>query len=289
MSPVVQQIKAALTPSIPIEQVVYLNDDKVVSHEKGSNRYWINYPDTWRTVANQQLVLGVRAIRKQSRTVGWTLHFELTFERKEVPDKSGTFVFHDTLLSSDTLHDLVVKINRQWKAWGEELSEDEKVYFTDYLSRTWKSQFMDDGQWLYGPEPWSYQFTVPYTIKLSKSSTGADFKLFFEGPYTLDQYNPKSKDYCNNVRFSVRDSAFIGGYATYLLAASFVGQETSYQYLGFTNTVFNPPKQYLIPHSDTKFWIDLITADGTREVELDSRDLIVIELQLSTIPFQKYV
>ena len=46
MSPVVQQIKSVMTPSVPIEQAVYLNDDKVVTHEEGSNRYWINYLDT---------------------------------------------------------------------------------------------------------------------------------------------------------------------------------------------------------------------------------------------------
>ena len=46
ISPIAQQIKSAITPSIPIEQVVYLNDNKSVIHEQGSNRYYINYPDT---------------------------------------------------------------------------------------------------------------------------------------------------------------------------------------------------------------------------------------------------
>jgi hypothetical protein len=71
----------------------------------------------------------------------------------------------------------------------------------------------------------------------------------------------------------------------YLIAASFV-EQTEHGYLGFTNTIFSPPKYYQLTNSDTNFWIDLVSPDGLKPLELptDGRDLLVIEIQLLTQP-----
>ena len=74
-------------------------------------------------------------------------------------------------------------------------------------------------------------------------------------------------------------------YDEYLVAASFV-EQTEHGYLGFTNSVFSPPKYYQLTSSDTKFWIDLVSPDGLkpRELPVDGRDLLIIEIQLLTQP-----
>jgi hypothetical protein len=74
-------------------------------------------------------------------------------------------------------------------------------------------------------------------------------------------------------------------HSEYLLAASFV-EQTSHNYLGFTNSVFSPPKYYHIVNNDTNFWIDLVSPDGLkpRELPSDGRDMLVIEIQLLTQP-----
>ena len=295
MSPIVQQMKSAMTPSIPIEQVVYLNDDKVVIHEKGSNRYWINYPDTWRTIANQQLVLGVRAIRKYGCS-DFTMAFSIVYSVEEV-SKYWRFDFRETFLARDLEpgkeEEFVARINRRWRDWGEELSDEGKTCLADYLSHEWtflvrNETLQESRRWLRSPIVKQDEFTLSYTITTECYNTSTDFRQFFEGPYYSSTYNPKSGGYCVVPIFLIRDNAFKTYIDTYLIAASFVGQ-TNYQYLGFTNTEFVPPKQYVVSSGDTKFWIDVVMADGRGEVELDSRNLVAIELQLTTIPLQKYV
>ena len=47
----------------PIEQVIYIRgNEKGIEHEKGTNRYYINFPETWRTLSGRRLTLGVRSI-----------------------------------------------------------------------------------------------------------------------------------------------------------------------------------------------------------------------------------
>ena len=68
-----------------------------------------------------------------------------------------------------------------------------------------------------------------------------------------------------------------------LVAASFVSQ-TKDQYLGFTNSEYCPMKMYDITTGETRFWIELYTADGKYGYELakDGSEFITIELQLTS-------
>ena len=275
--------------NIPIEQVVYLNDDKVVVHEQGSNRYYINYPDTWRTISNQQLVLGVRAIRKF-----WdNLHMEISvsIEIAEVKNKSWNFTFKTNIRPDNMSYGneklFIDRINEQWMKFTNQLSESDKVYFTDVLGCLWTLKHDASHTNLYiikTPQP--EEFTVPYTVRIgSNISVSRDMKIYFRiEPYLFT--NTKTNLDCLGWIFTARDNTFRYFNDRYLLAASFTGQ-TNYRYLGFTNTEFNPPKQYIIPSGETRFWIDVVTVDGREEVELDSRDLVVIEFQLLAVPYTR--
>ena len=54
------------------------------------------------------------------------------------------------------------------------------------------------------------------------------------------------------------------------------------EYLGFSDCVYNPPKQYAITNGDTKFNIDLYDASFSPvELPKDKRDIIIIEAILS--------
>ena len=79
LTPEATDLKEAIrqTKPIPIEQVVYLTEINVVAHEQGSNIYKIPYPETWRTVSNMDLFIGVRSInmRNASRTYSWRMNF----------------------------------------------------------------------------------------------------------------------------------------------------------------------------------------------------------------------
>lgn len=47
----------------PIEQVVYIKgNEPSLQHEPGTNRYYIPFPETWRTISGRRLTMGVRSI-----------------------------------------------------------------------------------------------------------------------------------------------------------------------------------------------------------------------------------
>ena len=286
MSPVVQQIKSVITPSIPIEQVVYLNDDKVVTHIEGTNRYWINYPDTWRTISNQQLILGVRAIRKFWNNV--YMKITMVYRARGGEDKSWIFVFQ-TSFKPDEMNKrkenlLVGRINQQWTEWINTLPEDDKTTYWDRLRyQKWNAHY--DGFWIVIDSPYYYDSTAEYGVYTDStaSSISGDTSKYFTPRWVI---MPIPGD--DFLRLTARPMTYKEINDTYLLAASFAGQ-TNYQYLGFTNTEFNPPKQYILPIGDTRYWIDVVSSDGRSEVELDARDLVVVELSLKAVPFQKYV
>ena len=198
--PVVQQIKTAMTPGIPIEQVVYLNDSRIVDHDSGSNRYWVNYPDTWRTVSNQQLVLGVRAIRKYWANL--RMEISLTFKVKEVSDQQWNFVFQAYMMPNDMAmgkeKEFVARINEQWSAWVEELSETDKGYLIDIVSRQWLYYYeaTDECYVIRTPCPTEEdEFTANYTVTITDAVVSRDIKLFFSTGM-FSEYNPKSGDSC---------------------------------------------------------------------------------------------
>lgn len=81
-----------------------------------------------------------------------------------------------------------------------------------------------------------------------------------------------------------------GGDNEYILAASFASQ-TKHNYLGLTNTQFNPPKQYIIQPSEHQYWIDVFSSDARTAVELPDDDsvVIILEIQLITYTSNKYL
>ncbi len=91
--------------------------------------------------------------------------------------------------------------------------------------------------------------------------------------------------------FSIRAVHVLGdGDNEYILAASFASQ-TKHNYLGLTNTQFNPPKQYMIQSYEHQYWIDVFSSDARTAVELPDDDsvVIILETQLITYTPNKYL
>ena len=47
----VKEIKHILKQTIPVEDVILFSD---AEHETGANRYWFNFPATWRTITKSE-------------------------------------------------------------------------------------------------------------------------------------------------------------------------------------------------------------------------------------------
>jgi hypothetical protein len=69
-----------------------------------------------------------------------------------------------------------------------------------------------------------------------------------------------------------------------LLIKSSIPDQTTGQYLGYTNEKFEPIKYYPIHNSDSKFWIDLSDGITQISIELLPNDRIIIEAVVMTEP-----
>jgi hypothetical protein len=81
LNPFANDVKTAILQTnelnLPIERVIYVNDNNFVKHEPGSNRYYVNFPETFMTTPGRKLI-GIRSIQLRHgylRNLGFTLNF----------------------------------------------------------------------------------------------------------------------------------------------------------------------------------------------------------------------
>ena len=292
LNPFANDVKTAILQTnelnLPIERVIYVNDNNFVKHEPGSNRYYVNFPETFMTTTNQKKIIGIRSIQLRhsyKRTLGFTLQFKyyeeslFSGEIKEVIVKEPFICTYQ--YDKDTSPDMstwITEINKDWSKLGN-----------------WAKEYV-----------WEYSFndkTKESTIELKAKEPDKllYYPLFYEVvSFTPDLVNTNasisSNEYVTRLESypSLTPKLTIPGPLEtnddYLIAASFV-EQTSHNYLGFTNTTFTPPKYYHLTSTDNQFWIDLVSPDGLNPIELptDGRDLLTIEIQLLTQPnIQKF-
>ena len=295
LNPYANDVKLAMLQThqmtIPIERVIYVNDSVNVRHESGTNRYYINFPETWRTT-NQKHIIGVRSIQLRhgyGRTFGFDMQFSyFTEDGLLFPDKvkeitiPTPFSFKYSYENDENPNPLewVTELNNTWKEFAKN--------FKNIDEYNWQCSY-DEQKRLYTLElipsscmSYVEKNTIKYSIiAMSPDLYNSDVK-FETNKYPTQKTSPVFPD-------SETPKIIIPGpletYAEYLVAASFV-EQTSHNYLGFTNTTFSPPKYYNISSTDTQFWIDLVSPDGLkpRELPTDGRDMLVIEIQLLTSP-----
>lgn len=282
LNPIAQDFKSAIdtSNSIPIEHVFRTN--KNCRHNYGSNKYSFYYPGEWKTITNQQLILGVRAIYFL-KPVKRELSFDLIYHNEFEKDKSKTYSYKDTvILNSDfTLENICDNIN-EWFNKLDPLPE-----------RFLEFKFFNKSMIIYcGCDSF---FLRKRWIELKNLSP--DFKNIFR---IDDKPKSKSVGYFINEGFPV--VKIIPGELTFKemtnieysygnsyqhdeleIRASFVNQ-TELQHLGYTGISFIPLKYYKINSTDTEFYIELLSKDGSKEIELvdDEKDCVVIEAVLTT-------
>lgn len=299
LTPEAQDIKHAIqqTHQHPIEQVIFVHapiteDDDFLQHEPHTNRYTFKYPETWRTIPNMDLSIGVRNIHlhhAEARTYSVTVipaHFRI---------EGGFYgIYSDHALTLEkTVH---VDEEPDFSEWKTQLNDWTKTLYDEL-----PTSFLSRNHWTYtfdrnnlkptfhlvrdAEQPEEIRIALVMLFK-NVVGFGDSFQCLVDGQPLSEEYRkyPQLKrDWSDNIEFSFHGPWT--SYSEYLLAASFVGQSRR-NYLGFTNTQFNPPKIYRVPQGDTHFHIDLYSSDATEERELptDGRDFIAVEIQLMSEP-----
>ena len=297
LTPEAQDIKQAIqqTQLYPIEQVVYLTDTGHVQHTPGTNRYTIPFPETWRTLTNTELYIGVRSIGLHNALsrrlpVGLTCYATFWYWPRpttECVTTSATIVWEHAYESEPNVI-----------TWAVEWTSQLDALIANLKSKTPAGTFKwDRYKWFYQHDIEKKQHVLSMHIidengeiidRINKQSVTFRWEITYLDAIEAVETTTIIEDpewHLQTSLATVRFPDSFASYNEYLLSASFVNQ-TRWNYLGFTNTVFNPPKVYKINHNDTHYWIELASPDGTEERELpvDGKDFITLEIQLIAQP-----
>ena len=307
-----KEIKRVLQPNIPVEDVIKFSD---AEHEEGTNRYWFNFPPTWRTITNQNLILGVR-----STSIKTTIN-EFDVLR---PTIGIVIDYNDIHINEDV--QIEVPIMNKFDGIGIlfKCSEDISNYFRKLLREhkglpfIGATYFYTDGNvWAPREEEYDVERNCCYNLTFFVYSGWSELQNFsLEIAYVSQTDLPfdtliQSVEYIEfhdeerNVHVKV--PRFIIPVVSTLkpndivLTASFANQ-TKDNYIGIGSQTFTPIKQYPISSSDSKFWIDLSVyqswedqyfdhVSGTIPVELNKFEGMssLIEIQLITQDRSQYI
>ena len=289
LTPEAQELKQAIqqTQVLPIEQVIYLSDTSYVNHIPGTSRYTIPYPETWRTQSNMDLYIGVRSInlRNADRTRLFTLTIKWEACLEVVPydptslELVGETSWMEAYLPGEEFHP--GNWAKEWSVMMDDLRNacqfQVKEGFT--LSR-WQWDYVNGEFNIYRVDDEGNR------REREQNDYRCQFTVYVNEPFQVAlrpiHYVYSSYDKIPHLELL---STSWKSHSEYLLLASFVNQ-TRWNYLGFTNTTFNPPKMYKLNANDTHYWIELASPDGTedRELPADGVDFITLDIQLIAQP-----
>ena len=307
-----KEIRRVLQPNIPVEDVIKFSD---AEHVEGTNRYWFNFPPTWRTITNQNLILGVR-----STSIKTTIH-EFDVLR---PTIGIVIDYNDIHINEDV--QIEVPIMNKFSGIGilYKCTEDITNYFRK-LRREHKglpfigaTYFYTDGDvWAPMEEEYDVERNCCYNLTFFVyagweglrdfsleiayvSQKDLPFDTLIQSVEDVEFHNEEQNIHVKVARFTIPVVSTLKP-NDITLTASFANQ-TKDNYIGIGSQTFTPIKQYPISSSDSKFWIDLSVhqswldsgffhISGTIPVELNKFEGMssLIEIQLITQDRSQYI
>ena len=268
-----KDIKRAIKNDIPTEHIFSTNVN--ATHEKGTNKYIFKFPEIWRNIVNQELIIGVRQIYLNRSTRYISYSIEITIEgsssmKVKVPDS------------------FVLKPNEDFNVLLDRMNNKIKECYAIALKSAF---FKRDIHFRFHREnDIVYILTSP--TKLGDIN---------ENNNVSNVINDSMEIYCatedmrNLFGFEKKTFTFPDVYTFKLwdrndvieVTASFVKQTES-QHLGYSGTTYNPIKYYKIDSSDQYFWIELAQVDAATPIELpnDDKDSVAIEAVLLMRPLK---
>lgn len=265
LNPLAQDLKSAIDVTnsvIPAEHVFRTNIN--CKHQKWTNKYFFNYPGEWRTITNQQLFIGIRAVYYKPASHRF---FQIIIKYYKDSQLMQEFWYQEFFNTNSKLilRDVCNKINEWHKNEVEPITNCVLLCDVGVDNKTTLISLIK-----------SKVGTVWYEF----TNISQDFQTAFN--ITSDKLSFKDEHiYINPLTWNILNDDELE------VTASFVNQ-TEFQHLGYTGITYNPLKYYKINSSDTEFYIELWTKDGNIPALIteDGHDVIVIEATLTTKPLK---
>ena len=194
LNPYANDVKTAMLQThqmtIPVERVIYINDSVNVIHKSGTNRYYVNFPETWRTT-NQKHVIGIRSIQLR-HGYGRTFEFNLRFS-----------YYDDSFFSSEIKKVDIVKPFTFKYTYSDDQNPD-PLEWINQLNTTWTDyaksfKNIDNYEWQcdYKPD------TKLYTLELVPVEEGSCVSIIKNNPVEYELINVSPDLYNVDVKLDV--------------------------------------------------------------------------------------
>ncbi len=250
------------------EESFWISD---AEHTDGTNTYTFTYPEQWRTVYNRSLTIGIRTVNLTPAPRLLSVTGVSITDGTEVWNIDwSVMVYADESLSA---------INQRFTS---------KIDFAEVYRIQYDPKMNVLGMYITNTND-EYRFVFDSTCTASddlRTITRATTELFTELATDFDAFNTKYASTPAYVTYNdngIRSLEFgdVWSREKVKVNASFVDLSRN-QFLGYTNSVFNPPKSYSITGGDNKFTITLLNVMNDEEVVLpsDKADTLVIEAML---------
>ena len=270
-------------------------------HVEGTNRYIYKYPDSWKDYFYRKHVVSIRSIEviPAARTFvinGLSIVLNTT--------KSYNISIDTTLNTHQSMNDFNKELKELTNERYQQIKETDVSTQLIRNSYAFKYDCKDKSFSIYIATTNPYYFHFDNINNIASDDIRIMFNItdgFFEklAKY-LNSGEENDKEEllkCNDMKHITilwRDNENMQGpyVITFhniwnrerLYITSSLVDMAENEYLGFSNTVFNPPKNCVINNSDSKFNIDLYDmALNPIELPNDKQDTIIIEAILSTV------
>lgn len=226
---------------------------KDAEHTPGTNRYTFTYNHQWRNIIQEHLTISIRSIKL------WTQPRNLWIDNLAI---------HNTNNNTDTATSFEISITGSMTEFNNKMAGKTEGYKVYYNPKEKRIVFDCDSKHYF------VSLNIPNASQFSD-----DFKAI-TGTNTFYDYTPYQYDENNNLLCFGFDNVW--DREDVHVRASFV--DLGYKnFLGVSNELFVPPKEYPISYTDKKFTIELFDSlDSPIELPEDERGGLVIEAILKS-------
>ena len=265
------------------ENIARKRQRSVYRDKERLHRFWFQFPSEWRTSSNSERVLGLRSCTMKcgDRNCRFTLEISKTEVESGISTEIA-IVVSSHLKTTEKLDALITDIRfyinkareakeEEWKEEGKPIIEETDIGYL--FERNEKNQmcFVIDGRDQYNSYD-SNSMDPLYTTELRMSDLNEDAKslLMVTGEELPVEYSKKIVFPCVWDRNTI-------------LLKSNIAVNSCGNYVGYTDSTYDPIKYFKLSSNDAYFWIEMYNGNDhitPAIIPLDGQDSFLLEIVL---------